>query len=127
MLGQSKTSHQAEIDAACEMADFFRYNAQYAVQLYQEQPESSAGIWNRLEHRPLDGFVLAITPFNFTSIAANLAAAPALCGNTVVWKPAPTALLSGHYIMELFEAAGLPPGVINFVPGPPAFSKSPTP
>lgn len=117
MLGQSKTSHQAEIDAACEMADFFRFNAQYAVQLYQEQPESADGVWNRLEHRPLDGFVLAITPFNFTSIAGNLPTAPALLGNTALWKPSTTALLSNWYTMKLLEAAGMPPGVINFVPG----------
>ena len=117
MLGQSKTSHQAEIDAACEMADFFRFNAQYAVQLYQEQPESADGVWNRLEHRPLDGFVLAITPFNFTSIAGNLPTAPALLGNTAIWKPSTTALLSNWYTMKLLEAAGMPPGVINFVPG----------
>lgn len=117
MLGQSKTSHQAEIDAACEMADFFRFNAHYAVQLYQEQPESADGIWNRLEHRPLDGFVLAITPFNFTSIAGNLPTAPALLGNTAIWKPSTTALLSNWYTMKLLEAAGMPPGVINFVPG----------
>ncbi|MEC8513429.1 MAG: L-glutamate gamma-semialdehyde dehydrogenase [Planctomycetota bacterium] len=117
MLGQSKTSHQAEIDAACEMADFFRFNAHYAVQLYQEQPESAEGIWNRLEHRPLDGFVLAITPFNFTSIAGNLPTAPALLGNTAIWKPSTTALLSNWYTMKLLEAAGMPPGVINFVPG----------
>lgn len=117
MLGQSKTSYQAEIDAACEMADFFRFNAHYAVQVYQEQPESADGIWNRLEHRPLDGFVLAITPFNFTSIAGNLPTAPALMGNTAIWKPSTTALLSNWYTMKLLEAAGMPPGVINFVPG----------
>ncbi|QDV06975.1 1-pyrroline-5-carboxylate dehydrogenase [Planctomycetes bacterium Poly30] len=117
MIGQSKTCHQAEIDAACEMADFFRYNASYAVQLYQEQPESSAGVWNRLEHRPLDGYVLAITPFNFTSIAGNLPTAPALMGNTAVWKPSHTALLSNYYTMKMLEAAGMPPGVINFLPG----------
>ncbi len=117
MLGQSKTSHQAEIDAACEMADFFRFNAHYAVQLYQEQPESADGVWNRLEHRPLDGFILAITPFNFTSIAGNLPTAPALLGNTAIWKPSTTALLSNWYTMKLLEAAGMPPGVINFVPG----------
>lgn len=121
MLGQSKTCHQAEIDAACELIDFFRFNVSYVERMYADQPISpGSAIWNRVEYRPLDGFVFAITPFNFTSIAANLAAAPALCGNTVIWKPAPTALLSGHYIMELFEAAGLPPGVINYVPGPPA-------
>ncbi|MEZ6013587.1 MAG: L-glutamate gamma-semialdehyde dehydrogenase [Planctomycetota bacterium] len=117
MLGQSKTAHQSEIDAACELADFFRFNAAYAQQLYAEQPISAPGIWNRLEHRPLDGFVLAITPFNFTSIAANLPAAPALMGNTAVWKPSLTAALSNYYCMRMLEAAGLPPGVINFIPG----------
>ena len=117
MLGQSKTSHQAEIDAACETADFFRFNAQFATQLYEEQPDSADGLWNRLEHRPLDGFVLAITPFNFTSIAGNLPTAPALMGNTVVWKPSSTSLLSNWYMMKLLEAAGMPPGVINFLPG----------
>ena len=117
MLGQSKTCHQAEIDAACEMADFFRYNVQYATQLYAEQPESSPGLWNRLEHRPLDGYVLSITPFNFTSIAGNLPTAPALLGNTSVWKPSTTSLLSNWYTMKLLEAAGMPPGVINFLPG----------
>lgn len=117
MIGQSKTCHQAEIDAACEMADFFRYNAQYATQIYEEQPDSAPGLWNRLEHRPLDGFVFAITPFNFTSIAGNLCTAPALMGNTVVWKPSTTALLSNYHTMRLLEAAGMPPGVINFLPG----------
>jgi 1-pyrroline-5-carboxylate dehydrogenase len=121
MLGQSKTIHQAEIDAAAELVDFFRFNVHYLERIYAEQPISpSTEMWNRVEYRPLDGFVFAITPFNFTSIAANLPAAPALCGNTVIWKPASTSILSGHYIMELFEAAGLPPGVINFVPGPSA-------
>lgn len=121
MLGQSKTCHQAEIDAACELVDFFRFNVAYVERMYAEQPQSpGAAVWNRLEYRPLDGFVFAVTPFNFTSIAANLCAAPAMLGNTVIWKPAPTALLSGHYIMELFAAAGLPPGVINYVPGPAA-------
>ena len=118
MLGQSKTAHQAEIDAACEAIDFFRFNARFAEQLYAEQPVSSEGIWNRLEHRPLDGFVFSISPFNFTSIAANLASSPALMGNTIVWKPASTCLLSNYYVMKLFEAAGVPKGVINFVPGP---------
>jgi len=117
MLGQSKTSHQAEIDAACELIDFLNFNVHYAERLYAEQPVSSRGVWNRLEHRPLDGFVFAITPFNFTSIAGNLSSAPALMGNTCVWKPASTAVLSNYYVMKLFEAAGLPPGVINFVPG----------
>ncbi len=116
MLGQSKTVFQAEIDSACELCDFFRYNVAFADQIYRMQPESSKGIWNRLEYRPLDGFVLAITPFNFTSIAGNLPTAPALMGNTVVWKPAGTAALSSYYICLLLEEAGLPPGVINFVP-----------
>src|SRR5688572_10778431 len=117
MLGQSKTAHQAEIDSACESIDFFRFNVHFAERLYSEQPASSPGVWNRLEHRPLDGFVLAITPFNFTSIAANLPSAPALLGNTVLWKPASTSILSNYWIMKLYEAAGLPKGVINFVPG----------
>lgn len=120
MLGQSKTAHQAEIDAACELIDFFHFNVHYMQQLYSEQPLSPPGVWNRVEYRPLDGFVFAVTPFNFTSIAGNLPTAPALLGNTVVWKPASTAVLSGWIIMELLAAAGLPPGVINFVPGPPA-------
>ena len=117
MLGQSKTVHQAEIDAACEAIDFFRFNAHFAERLYGEQPNSAPGVWNRMEHRPLDGFVLAISPFNFTSIAANLATAPALLGNTLVWKPASTSIYSNYMLMKLYEAAGLPPGVINFVPG----------
>jgi 1-pyrroline-5-carboxylate dehydrogenase len=117
MLGQSKTAHQAEIDSACETIDFFRFNAHYAERVYGEQPNSAPGMWNRLEHRPLDGFVLAITPFNFTSIAANLPTAPALLGNTVVWKPASTSIYSNYMLMKMYEAAGLPPGVINFVPG----------
>jgi 1-pyrroline-5-carboxylate dehydrogenase len=116
MLGQSKTVHQAEIDSACEIVDFFRFNAHFAQRIYAEQPISAPGTWNRLEHRPLDGFVLAITPFNFTSIAANLPSAPALMGNTVVWKPATTSILSNYYLQRLFEAAGLPSGVINFLP-----------
>ena len=115
MLGQSKNAYQAEIDAVAEMCDFFRYNAQFMTQIYAEQPESSPGVWNRLEHRPLEGFIFAITPFNFTSIAANLASAPAMMGNTIVWKPAETQIYSAKVIMELFEAAGLPPGVINLV------------
>ena len=119
MLGQSKTAHQAEIDAACELIDFFRFNAHFAEKLYQEQPQSAPGTWNRLEHRPLEGFVYAVTPFNFTSIAGNLPTAPALLGNVAVWKPAGTAVYSGYYIMKLLEEAGLPPGVINFVPGDP--------
>lgn len=117
MLGQSKNPHQAEIDAACEMVDFFRFNAHFLAQLYADQPISAPGTWNRLEYRPLEGFVFAVTPFNFTSIAANLPTAPALLGNTVVWKPAPTQMLSAGVIMELLEAAGLPPGVVNMVPG----------
>lgn len=117
MLGQSKTAHQAEIDSACETIDFMRFNAHFAERLYNEQPQSSPGVWNRLEHRPLDGYVFAISPFNFTSIAANLASAPAMLGNTVVWKPASTAIYSNYLMMKLYEAAGLPPGVINFVPG----------
>jgi 1-pyrroline-5-carboxylate dehydrogenase len=117
ILGQSKSPYQAEIDAACELIDFWRYNVGYARQLLAEQPESSAGTWNRMEYRPLEGFVLAITPFNFTSIAGNLPTAPALLGNVVVWKPSPTQQLAAHYIMRLLEAAGLPPGVINLVTG----------
>src|SRR5216684_2281152 len=118
MLGQSKTVFQAEIDAACELIDFWRFNAHYMEHIYREQPASAPGSWNRLEHRPLEGFVFAVTPFNFTSIAGNLPTAPALMGNTVVWKPASTAIYSAHVIMEVLEAAGLPPGVINMVPGP---------
>jgi len=118
MLGQSKTVHQAEIDAACELIDFLRFNVAFYERALSEQPVSASGVWNRLDYRPLDGFVFAVSPFNFTSIAGNLAAAPALCGNTVVWKPASTAVLSGQVLMELFTAAGLPPGVINMIPGP---------
>ena len=117
MLGQSKTAFQAEIDAACELIDFWRFNPFYAQQLYEEQPISSNVMWNQLDYRPLEGFVYAVTPFNFTSIGGNLPTAPALMGNTVVWKPAGTAILSAYYIMKLLEEAGLPPGVINFVPG----------
>jgi 1-pyrroline-5-carboxylate dehydrogenase len=117
ILGQSKSPFQAEIDAACELIDFWRYNVHFARQLLSEQPESAPGTWNRMEYRPLEGFVLAITPFNFTSIAGNLPTAPALLGNVVVWKPSPTQQLSAHYIMRLLEAAGLPPGVINLVTG----------
>jgi 1-pyrroline-5-carboxylate dehydrogenase len=108
---------QAEIDAACESADFWRFNVYFAEQLMNEQPLSDRGMWNHLEYRPLEGFVYAVTPFNFTSIAANLPTAPALMGNTVVWKPASSAMYSAHYLMQLFEAAGMPPGVINFVSG----------
>ena len=117
VLGQSKSVYQAEIDAACELIDFWRYNVHYARRLLAEQPESGPGVWNRLEYRPLEGFVLAITPFNFTSIAGNLPTAPALLGNVVVWKPSPTQQLAAHYTMRLLEAAGLPPGVINLVTG----------
>ncbi len=117
MLGQSKSPFQAEIDAACELIDFWRYNVHFARRMLSEQPESAPGTWNRMEYRPLEGFVLAITPFNFTSIAGNLPTAPALLGNVVVWKPSPTQQLAAHYIMRLLEAAGLPPGVINLVTG----------
>ncbi|MBL8860228.1 MAG: L-glutamate gamma-semialdehyde dehydrogenase [Planctomycetes bacterium] len=117
MLGQSKTAHQAEIDSACELIDFWRFNVHFAERLYREQPLSSPGVWNRMEHRPLDGFVFAVTPFNFTSIAGNLPTAPALMGNTVLWKPASTSVYSNWFLMELLEEAGLPPGVINFLPG----------
>ncbi|MBV8446166.1 MAG: L-glutamate gamma-semialdehyde dehydrogenase [Candidatus Dormibacteraeota bacterium] len=118
MLGQSKTVHQAEIDAACELIDFWRWNVHFAERLMAEQPFSPPGQLNRLEYRALEGFVLAITPFNFTSIGGNLPTAPAILGNVVVWKPATTQLLAAHVIMELLEAAGLPPGVINMVAGP---------
>lgn len=120
MLGQSKTIHQAEIEAACELSDFMRFNAQYLTQLYSDQPDSQPGIWNRVEYRPLEGFILAITPFNFTAIAGNLPSAPALMGNTVIWKPAETQIYSAAVIMEILQEAGLPDGVINmlFVKGP---------
>ncbi|MCU1590684.1 MAG: pruA [Frankiales bacterium] len=117
MLGQSKTAIQAEIDSACELIDFLRFNVAFGHQVLAEQPVSSPGVWNRMDHRPLEGFVLAITPFNFTAIAGNLPIAPALMGNTVVWKPSPTQQLSAHFIMRLLEAAGIPPGVINMVTG----------
>jgi 1-pyrroline-5-carboxylate dehydrogenase len=117
MLGQSKTVHQAEIDAACELADFLRFNVHFARQILEEQPQSAPGTWNRMDYRPLEGFVLAITPFNFTAIAGNLPSAPALLGNVVVWKPSPTQQLAAHHTMALFEEAGLPPGVINMVTG----------
>jgi 1-pyrroline-5-carboxylate dehydrogenase len=117
MLGQSKTAYQAEIDAASEMIDFWRFNAHFAQELYQEQPISSPGMWNMSEYRALEGFVYAITPFNFTAIGGNLTTAPALMGNTVLWKPASSALMSGYYTLKCLEAAGLPPGVINFIPG----------
>ncbi|MBI4704848.1 MAG: L-glutamate gamma-semialdehyde dehydrogenase [Deltaproteobacteria bacterium] len=118
MLGQSKTAHQAEIDAACELIDFYRFNPHYACQVYAEQPGSGWGMWNYVDHRPLEGFVLAVTPFNFTSIAGNLPTAPAMMGNTVIWKPASSAVYSAYFVMKLLEEAGLPPGVINMVPGP---------
>lgn len=117
MLGQSKTSHQAEIDAACEFIDFLRFNPAYMEQIYSEQPSSNPGMWNQVEYRALEGFVFSVTPFNFTSIAGNLCAAPAMMGNTVLWKPASSSVLSGWHILELFRAAGLPEGVINFLPG----------
>jgi 1-pyrroline-5-carboxylate dehydrogenase len=117
MLGQSKTAFQAEIDSACELIDFWRFNAHFAQQLYDEQPLSDHTMWNQLDYRPLEGFVYAVTPFNFTSIAGNLPTAPALMGNSVIWKPASSAILSAYYILKLLEEAGLPPGVINFLPG----------
>lgn len=117
MLGQSKTAHQSEIDAVCELADFWRFNVAFADQLMREQPISPPGTWNKVELRPLDGFVFAVTPFNFTSIGGNLPTAPAIMGNTAIWKPAQTQLLSAHVIMEVLEAAGLPPGVISMVSG----------
>jgi 1-pyrroline-5-carboxylate dehydrogenase len=119
MHGQSKTAHQAEIDAACEMIDFWRFNAHFAQELYRMQPQSSAGMWNAMELRPLEGFTFALTPFNFTAIAGNLPMAPALMGNTVVWKPAEAQLLAAWQIYLLLEEAGLPPGVVNFIPGLP--------
>lgn len=117
MLGQSKTAFQAEIDAACELVDFWRFNVQYAQEIYAEQPLSSPGVWNMSDYRALEGFVYAITPFNFTAIGGNLPTSPALMGNVAVWKPASTAMLSGYYVMKLLQEAGLPPGVVNFVPG----------
>ncbi|MEU7096006.1 L-glutamate gamma-semialdehyde dehydrogenase [Kitasatospora aureofaciens] len=117
MLGQSKTVQQAEIDSACELIDFWRFNVHFARQVLADQPVSSPGVWNRVDHRPLEGFVYAVTPFNFTAIAGNLPTAPALMGNTVVWKPAPTQTLAAYHLMRLLEAAGLPPGVINLVTG----------
>ncbi|HSH02676.1 MAG TPA: L-glutamate gamma-semialdehyde dehydrogenase [Anaerolineae bacterium] len=117
MLAQSKTAYQAEIDAACELIDFFRFNAYYLAQIMGDQPISPPGVWNRVEYRALEGFIFAVTPFNFTSIAANLPSAPALVGNVVIWKPATSSLLSSYYAMRLLEEAGLPPGVINFLPG----------
>jgi 1-pyrroline-5-carboxylate dehydrogenase len=117
MLGQSKTAFQAEIDSACELIDFLRFNVHYAERIYREQPDSAAGAWNRLDHRPLEGFIYAITPFNFTAIGGNLPTAPALMGNAVVWKPASSAALSNWHFFKLLQEAGLPPGVINFLPG----------
>src|SRR4051812_5636472 len=117
MLGQSKTAHQAEIDAACELIDFWRFNVSYMTRVYEEQPVSSPGVWNRMDYRPLEGFVFAVTPFNFTAIGGNLPTSPALMGNTVVWKPASTAAYSAHFVMKLLQAAGLPDGVINLVYG----------
>ena len=117
MLNQSKTSHQAEIDAAAELIDFWRYNVEFMLRIYSEQPVSSAGVWNRMEYRPLEGFVFAVSPFNFTAIGGNLTGSPALMGNTVVWKPASTAALSAHYTLQILREAGLPDGVINIVYG----------
>jgi 1-pyrroline-5-carboxylate dehydrogenase len=117
MLGQSKTAHQAEIDSACELVDFWRWNVHFAREIVSAQPVSSPGVWNRSDHRPLEGFVYAVTPFNFTAIAGNLPTAPALMGNTVVWKPAPTQQFAAHFLMRLLEEAGLPPGVVNMVTG----------
>jgi 1-pyrroline-5-carboxylate dehydrogenase len=117
MLGQSKTAHQAEIDSACEVIDFYRFNVEFMTRIYEEQPISSQGVWNRMEYRPLEGFVFAVSPFNFTAIAANLPASVALMGNTVLWKPAGTASYSAHFLMQLLQEAGLPPGVINLVYG----------
>ena len=120
MLGQSKTVYQAEIDSACELIDFLRFNSSFAQELYDEQPLSDKTMWNQLDYRPLEGFVYAVTPFNFTAIGGNLPTSPALMGNVVLWKPSATAILSNYYVMKLLEEAGLPPGVINFVPGDPA-------
>jgi len=117
MLGQSKTVHQAEIDSAAELVDFYRFNSYYFTKLMEDQPISSAGTWNRVEYRPLEGFIFAVTPFNFTSIAGNLPTSPAIVGNVSLWKPASSAVYSAYWLMKLFEEAGLPKGVINFVPG----------
>src|SRR5581483_11044043 len=117
MLNQSKTAHQAEIDAACELIDFWRFNVGFMTRIYSEQPISSPGVWNRMEYRPLEGFVFAVSPFNFTAIGGNLTASPALMGNTVIWKPASTAALSAYYVLRLLQEAGLPDGVINLVYG----------
>ncbi|WP_257306768.1 L-glutamate gamma-semialdehyde dehydrogenase [Geothrix campi] len=117
MLGQSKSAYQAEIDSTCETADFFRYNAKFMEEIYKQQPISDPHVWNRVHYRALEGFVFAVTPFNFTAIAANLPTAPAVMGNTVVWKPASTSVVSNYYLMQLYKEAGLPDGVINFIPG----------
>ena len=117
MLGQAKTAFQSEIDAACELIDFWRFNVSYAEELYREQPMSSPGVWNQLEYRPLEGFVYAVSPFNFTAIGGNLSTAPVLMGGVSIWKPASSAMLSAYYVMKCLEAAGMPPGVINFLPG----------
>ena len=117
MLGQSKTAYQAEIDTPCELIDFWRFNVAFGRQILADQPISRPGVWNRVDYRPLEGFVYAITPFNFTAIAGNLPTAPALMGNTVVWKPSPTQAVAAYVTMQLLEAAGLPPGVINLVTG----------
>jgi 1-pyrroline-5-carboxylate dehydrogenase len=117
MLGQSKTAYQSEIDAVAELCDFWRFNTYFMTQLMSDQPYSPAGMWNRLEYRPLEGFVFAVTPFNFTSIAGNLPTAPAMVGNVALWKPASSAVYSAYYLMQVFKEAGLPDGVINFIPG----------
>src|SRR6266581_1384610 len=117
MLNQSKTAYQAEIDAACETIDFWRFNVEFMTRIYEEQPVSSPGVWNRMDYRPLEGFVFAVSPFNFTAIAGNLSSSAALMGNVVLWKPATTAMLSAYYIMRLWQEAGLPDGVINMLPG----------
>jgi 1-pyrroline-5-carboxylate dehydrogenase len=118
ILGQSKNLFQAEIDSACEIIDFLRFNSYFATQIYRQQPISEPQVWNQLEYRPLEGFIFAVSPFNFTAIAGNLTSAPAMLGNTVIWKPASTAVFSNYYLMRILEEAGLPPGVINFLPGP---------
>lgn len=117
MLNQSKNAFQAEIDSTCELVDFLRFNVKFMEKIYSNQPNSAKGTWNRIDYRPLEGFIFALSPFNFTAIAGNLSAAPALMGNTIVWKPSSTSILSGYYLMEIFKEAGLPDGVINFIPG----------
>ncbi|HEX8363502.1 MAG TPA: aldehyde dehydrogenase family protein, partial [Longimicrobium sp.] len=119
MLGQSKTAYQAEIDSACELIDFWRWNTHFAEKIYSEQPVSGPGMWNRMDHRPLEGFVYAVTPFNFTAIGGNLPTAPAMMGNVALWKPSNNAVYSNYYIMKILQEAGLPDGVINFIPGDP--------